>query len=181
MSSCLQNPTCNRFSGKVVFSSKNVCRYCDDIFADFADISTMDAWLPPYLHDVKGTSLVVVRSNAGEDLINQAVAHGVLKLSRIDDESVCRSQAGAIQNKREVLSGLLACNRRHVGVRIQSSIKNLIVHFSRILQAYLGTHLAPWLWENGVTGWLLLFLSSCLPLRLARLFAHSLRKGLWKE
>ena len=29
----------------------NACNFCDDVFAELADISVMDEWLPKYEHD----------------------------------------------------------------------------------------------------------------------------------
>ena len=40
------------------------CRYCDDVFADYADASFMDAWLPEYAGETHGTSLVLLRNPA---------------------------------------------------------------------------------------------------------------------
>ena len=38
------------------------CDYCDDIFAETADAVFMDAWLPEYVNDSRGTSLAVIRN-----------------------------------------------------------------------------------------------------------------------
>ena len=35
----------------------NACNFCDDVFGETADITFMDAWLPEYVRDYKGTSL----------------------------------------------------------------------------------------------------------------------------
>jgi len=35
------------------------CNYCDDVFAECADVTFMDAWLPEYSKDDRGTSLVI--------------------------------------------------------------------------------------------------------------------------
>ena len=32
----------------------NACNYCDDVFAECADITFMDAWLPEYSKDYRG-------------------------------------------------------------------------------------------------------------------------------
>jgi len=37
------------------------CSVCDDVFAECADIVFMDAWLPRYVSDARGTNLVLVR------------------------------------------------------------------------------------------------------------------------
>ena len=42
--------------------SQQSCDFCDDIFAECADVSFMDAWLPEYADDQRGMSLVIARS-----------------------------------------------------------------------------------------------------------------------
>ena len=49
----------------------NACSYCDDIFAECADVAFMDAWLPEYANDRQGTNIVVVRSQIVQDVIDQ--------------------------------------------------------------------------------------------------------------
>ena len=35
------------------------CLFCDDVFAELADATFMDAWLPEYAADRCGTNLVI--------------------------------------------------------------------------------------------------------------------------
>jgi coenzyme F420-reducing hydrogenase beta subunit len=76
------------------------CTLCDDIFAETADIVFMDAWLPEYTIDSRGTSLVLVRSRQALELIDQGQAVGELSLEPMPIGKVIASQAGVITAKR---------------------------------------------------------------------------------
>jgi len=78
----------------------NACNYCDDIFAECADVTCMDAWLPEYSKDSRGTSLFLVRS----PLVQEMVAQGRGGcLNPIPVEQVLQSQGGVVEVKRQHL------------------------------------------------------------------------------
>ena len=78
----------------------NACNYCDDIFAECADVTCMDAWLPEYAKDGRGTSLMLVRS----PLVEKAIARGQgAQLEPISVNRLVRSQAGVVAVKRQHL------------------------------------------------------------------------------
>jgi len=77
------------------------CNYCDDVFAECADVTCMDAWLPEYSQDHRGTSLVLVRSPQ----VQEVIAHGEdISLDPIPIGKVVESQRGAIAVKRQHLA-----------------------------------------------------------------------------
>ena len=77
------------------------CNYCDDIFAECADVTCMDAWLPELSNDRSGTSLVIVRSPLVLDKISKGRnAH----LSPISITKVIQSQAAGVSTKRQDLA-----------------------------------------------------------------------------
>lgn len=80
------------------------CSFCDDIFAECADVTCMDAWLPEYSKDSQGTSLVLVRSPQMQEVL--ARGQGV-HLDSIPVEQVVKSQGGVV-----------AVKRRHLGYRL---------------------------------------------------------------
>jgi coenzyme F420 hydrogenase subunit beta len=81
------------------------CDYCDDIFSELADISFMDAWLPEYTSENRGTSLVLTRSARAEQIIQEkAIATGACSLIPIPIERVIESQLGIIEQKRKLLA-----------------------------------------------------------------------------
>lgn len=90
----------------------NPCFYCDDIFAETADITFMDAWLPEYESDYRGTSLVIVRSELAQHLIEAGIASGEVKLDSCSPDDVARSQSGVVHYKREGLAHRLWLAKR---------------------------------------------------------------------
>lgn len=80
------------------------CNFCDDIFAELADVTFMDAWLPEYISDPAGTNLVIIRSEKARGIIEEGIASGECFLSEIPVERVIEAQQGVIDRKRKVLS-----------------------------------------------------------------------------
>ena len=52
----------------------NACNYCDDIFAETADVAFGDGWLPEYKMDWQGTNVVVSRHPDIDEIIADAAA-----------------------------------------------------------------------------------------------------------
>jgi coenzyme F420 hydrogenase subunit beta len=77
------------------------CSYCDDVFAECADVTCMDAWLPEYSRDSRGTSLVLVRSQAMREMVERGQG---ISLDPIPVERVIQSQAGVVAIKRQHLA-----------------------------------------------------------------------------
>lgn len=88
------------------------CCYCDDIFAECADVTCMDAWLPEYSRDYRGTNLVIIRSPLLQDLISRGIMDGELQADPAHIQDVIRSQAGVIEFKRRSLT-----YRLHLGLK----------------------------------------------------------------
>ncbi|AKB76275.1 coenzyme F420-reducing hydrogenase subunit beta [Methanosarcina lacustris Z-7289] len=82
----------------------NACNYCDDVFAELADVTFMDAWLPEYSKDSRGTNIVLVRSPKVLDIIQEGIKKEEINVSKISVEKVIQSQAGVIELKRKQLS-----------------------------------------------------------------------------
>ncbi len=79
------------------------CGFCDDVFAEVADVACMDAWLPEYERDWRGTSIVLVRSQQMQRLLQTGADQGELALRPIRVGQVIASQAEVIRRKREML------------------------------------------------------------------------------
>jgi len=86
------------------FFQYQACDYCDDVVSELADASIGDAWLPQYIEDNRGTSIVVVRNRKLLQLIEDAVSKGRLQLDRISESTVIKSQAGGFRQRREGLA-----------------------------------------------------------------------------
>lgn len=81
----------------------NPCNYCDDIFAECADIVFMDAWLPEYIDDWRGTNIVIVRSRKLLGAIDDGVQRDEVGITPLSIDKVVQSQSGAIAFKRQLL------------------------------------------------------------------------------
>lgn len=91
----------------------NACNYCDDVFAELADIVFMDAWLPEYSRDSRGMNLIITRSKIAEDLLSSGIKNGEISLDKISIEKVIQSQKGVIDAKRKQLSYRLSLAQRN--------------------------------------------------------------------
>jgi coenzyme F420-reducing hydrogenase beta subunit len=86
------------------------CHHCADVFAECADITLMDAWLPEYMDETRGTSLIITRSKQLNDIIVNSIRDGQLVLKEVPVEKIVESQLGLIKTRRArrgPLSGLL--------------------------------------------------------------------------
>lgn len=82
----------------------NACNYCDDVFAELADITFMDAWLPEYAKDSMGTNLVITRSKIAENLLLFGVTDGEINMNNVSIDKIIQSQKGVIDVKRKQIS-----------------------------------------------------------------------------
>lgn len=85
----------------------NACNYCEDIFAEVADIVLMDAWLPEYACDPKGHSLIVVRNPSLCTLLEEGNQKGTCHLESIPEDKILQSQQAVIDDKRKLIAGRL--------------------------------------------------------------------------
>lgn len=96
------------------FFQNAACDACDDVVAETADISLGDAWVEPYSSDGLGTNVVLVRSTVLQELVDDGIRSGGLRLDPVDAEFVRKTQAAGLRHRREGLSYRLARRRRSV-------------------------------------------------------------------
>lgn len=77
--------------------------FTDNSFNELADITFGDAWLDEYVHDPKGSNILIVRNKALGELLKNGVKKGDLKLDTVDESTIIRSQAGLIHHTRDEL------------------------------------------------------------------------------
>jgi len=80
------------------------CNYCDDVFAECADATCMDAWLPKYSQDSQAMNLVLVRSPTIHKIVTQG---GGVYLDPIPVEYIVKRQAEVVAFKRHYLANQL--------------------------------------------------------------------------
>jgi len=119
----------------------NACNYCDDIFAEVADVVFMDAWLERYIKDPKGTNFVIVRKSSVLELLKTDAGEGKIFLENICIESVFQSQHPVIEFKRSLLSDRLAfrkfTERKYTPNKRVSPARLSIMRFFQIGLDYL--------------------------------------------
>ena len=76
------------------------CNFCDDVFAESADVAFAKAWLPQYQDDWRGTNVVVVRDERVRALLRAAAQRSDIELTALSAEDAARSQAGNFRHRR---------------------------------------------------------------------------------
>jgi coenzyme F420-reducing hydrogenase beta subunit len=76
------------------------CEACDDVFAECADVTLMDAWAQPHVSDPRGTSAVITRTEAIGRVLADGVVRGELELAALDPATAAHSQASVVDQKR---------------------------------------------------------------------------------
>ncbi|MCC6441656.1 MAG: Coenzyme F420 hydrogenase/dehydrogenase, beta subunit C-terminal domain [Rhodanobacteraceae bacterium] len=119
------------------------CDFCDDVLAETADIAVMDAWLPGYVSDSKGWSLVVSRTRDMEGLLQFGGESGALTLEAVAPDVVADSQRGGLNHRRTALPYRLQMKGRewHPTKRALASDKfPILLRIEQRLRAYLRSH-----------------------------------------
>ena len=76
------------------------CDFCDDVFAETADIVMGDAWLPEYVDDSLGTNIVVSRNEDIELLIQKACNEGRLEFTPLGVKKAIESQDAGLRHRK---------------------------------------------------------------------------------
>ncbi len=83
------------------------CRLCPDSTGEFADISCGDPWYREIEPGEDGWSLVLVRSERGREVLQEAMNAGYVKLERVGPSTVPRSQKAILVRRRHLWGRLL--------------------------------------------------------------------------
>lgn len=89
-----------------------VCEFCDDIYAETADICFGDAWLPAYKDEWRGTNVVVVRSGPLQELLLAGARRGEIDLEELSERDMVASQGGNFRHRRVGLAIRVADDER---------------------------------------------------------------------
>lgn len=85
------------------------CTVCHDGFNEFSDISLGDAWLPQIMKSDKiGTSLIVVRTDKGSQVVSNAVKDEIIKTAFLSCADAGKSQMGLVRIKSSTLRARIA-------------------------------------------------------------------------
>lgn len=83
------------------------CNLCPDGLGRVADISCGDAWHTFAQNGGPGTSLVIVRTRRGQEIVRRALAAQYVSLRRVGTDAVHQAQPGLLQRRTEVFGRLL--------------------------------------------------------------------------
>jgi coenzyme F420-reducing hydrogenase beta subunit len=83
------------------FFKYKACDYCDDVFAETADICFGDAWIKPYVSDPKGDNIVITRNKRLSEIVEDSVKKGDLKFDNVSLEEILKSQDAGLRHRRE--------------------------------------------------------------------------------
>ena len=105
------------------------CEYCDDVFAETADMVVGDAWMPEFLNDSKGANVVLVRNPIMAKIIKKAQLNGQINFIEISTEKLLATQDGCMRQRGEALafrlSGESKAGRWVPKKRVEKSISGL--------------------------------------------------------
>lgn len=76
------------------------CLTCTDLTSEFSDISGGDAWAPVYEERGKGFSMLVVRSEKGQRLVDELFERGVLEAEPIGEQEAMDAHAHMLDFKK---------------------------------------------------------------------------------
>lgn len=83
------------------------CTLCHDMTSELADISFGDAWLPEFKGNKKGMSMVITRTQRGENILRRAEYEGKIKLQEIGKDKVIEAHRLGIYFKKRNLAARL--------------------------------------------------------------------------
>lgn len=89
-----------KFIGSSFFYPKR-CLCCSDGVSELADISFGDAWLPEFANEQIGMSIMVSKSELGEQLLQNMASRSELYLEKIHFNKVIQSQRGMLYIKKK--------------------------------------------------------------------------------
>jgi len=85
--------------GSPKFTAKR-CKLCTDATAELADISCGDAWLPEFLKDRTGTSIIIIRSPISRQILEFMKRENRLNFKKTVTYKVILSQRGVLDYKK---------------------------------------------------------------------------------
>lgn len=78
--------------------------FSDDVMNETADVTLGDAWLPEYIDDWKGNSIVIVRNSDIAQLFRDAIETNRVCLTVTDSDSIHKSQLSHFRHTRDELA-----------------------------------------------------------------------------
>lgn len=77
------------------------CDYCDDVFAETADVVFGDAWLDEFLDDWKGYNITISRTEKTSEILKKLHNSKKVNIRSISLNNIKKSQDAAIRHRKE--------------------------------------------------------------------------------
>lgn len=142
----------------IPFHMMKRCLLCVDIANEFTDISVGDAWAPVYEERGKGFSIVIARSDAGKEIVNEMKEEGVIELMPVSVEDTVKMHSHMYDNKKR--GAFLRIQRQKVkpdynlpfpeGIGLKRKLFERIMNF---ILAILRTRFITWLVDILPSNW----------------------------
>jgi len=91
---------------EVIDCVRESCNYCFDLTAEFADLSVGSARSPEGWEVDRGWNQVIVRTDRGRELLDLALARGVLELKETPEGNLEKLKRASLNKKRACLANL---------------------------------------------------------------------------
>lgn len=98
--------------------SQKCCNDCTDVFAEQADITFMDAWLPEYSELHHGTSMIICRSGFCESVLAQ-----LMELKTLEETSIEK----ATQAQKKLVDYKRNAGKHQDEIKLQNKVKAICI------------------------------------------------------
>jgi coenzyme F420-reducing hydrogenase beta subunit len=82
------------------YFTPTACGFCDDVYAETADVCFMDAWLPRYVRDWQGHSIMLIRRKQFAQEVRASTEEGSVSVQHLQIREVIASQRSGLRAKR---------------------------------------------------------------------------------
>lgn len=116
------------------FFKYKACDYCDDTFAEVADVMIWDAWIPPYSKESLWNNILITRNKEIEEVVLKWIQENRLKLDTISYEQIIASQKAWINHKNTWLAYRLKYTKEKIEKRVTPSNKDVTLFYKCIFR-----------------------------------------------
>ncbi len=125
------------------------CVLCNDLSSELADLSFGDAWLPEIIkEDNIGTSIVISRTDLGENLLKMGVMEKKINIKEISHEKVIQSQKGYsyikkvnIYSRLKLYNLFFKIKYPHEKISVNKNVHDKFLALILLFSSYIGNKL----------------------------------------
>lgn len=139
------------------------CTVCSDATNELADISVGDAWLPEFEKLDHGISVIISRTQEGDNILKDIAREGRIKLMDLDPIKIKQSQLYQLSFKKKSIVARMSILRligKDIPIINTDFLKPTIIDHLGAIFLYLNIHLASKRFSKGVLAHIPSFLLS---------------------